>query len=155
MHTNWCVLIEISMEIVMWNFWNVINGHCTDKKISLYGVGGGVKKRQLLLIFSTKTCLRRREGGQKSWKCAYVIYEWSPIHIERWPKTVLTHIFWPTLGAIFRSKNKSHAIWCAGTTLMGKLVCNTDCEAKEVAGGTLTKILIFCMLITLGPKLIS
>ena len=38
---------------------------------------------------------------------------------------------------------------------MGKLDCNTDCEVKEVAGGTMTKILIFCMLITLGPKLIS
>ena len=36
MHTNWCVLIGISMEIGMWNFWNVINGHCTDIKISLY-----------------------------------------------------------------------------------------------------------------------
>ena len=36
MHTNWCVFIEISMEIGMWNFWNVINGHCTDEKISLY-----------------------------------------------------------------------------------------------------------------------
>ena len=38
MHTNWCVLIEISMEIGMWNFWSVINGHCTDGKISLYSI---------------------------------------------------------------------------------------------------------------------
>ena len=30
------IYIEISMEIGMWNFWNVINGHCTDEKISLY-----------------------------------------------------------------------------------------------------------------------
>ena len=37
MHTNWCVLVEISMVIGMWNFWSVINGHCTDgKNITLY-----------------------------------------------------------------------------------------------------------------------
>jgi len=36
MHTNWCVLIEISMEIGMLNFLSVIIGHCTEGRISLY-----------------------------------------------------------------------------------------------------------------------
>ena len=32
MHTNWCVLIEISMEIGMLNFVSGIIGHCTARK---------------------------------------------------------------------------------------------------------------------------
>ena len=35
-------------------------------------------------LFSVlKTCLRRGGGAQKSWKCDYVIYEWSPVWFER------------------------------------------------------------------------
>ena len=41
MHTNCCVLIEISMEIGMWNFWSVINGHCTDGKILVHSNSRG------------------------------------------------------------------------------------------------------------------
>ena len=37
MHTNWCVLIEISMEIGMWNFWSVVNCLCNGTWNSLYG----------------------------------------------------------------------------------------------------------------------
>ena len=36
MHTNWCVLIEISMEIEMINFLIGIIGHCTDGRKLLY-----------------------------------------------------------------------------------------------------------------------
>ena len=35
MHTNWCVLIEISMKIGMLNFLSGIIGHCTEGRISL------------------------------------------------------------------------------------------------------------------------
>ena len=35
MHRNWCVLIEISMEIGMLIFLSLI-GHCTEGRISLY-----------------------------------------------------------------------------------------------------------------------
>ena len=37
MHTNWCVLIEISMEIGMLNFLSGIIGLCTEGRISLRG----------------------------------------------------------------------------------------------------------------------
>ena len=36
MHTNWCVLIEISMEIGMIKFLIGIIGHCTDQKNLLF-----------------------------------------------------------------------------------------------------------------------
>ena len=36
MHTNWCVLIEISMEIGMLNFWSVIICLCNVAWNSLY-----------------------------------------------------------------------------------------------------------------------
>jgi hypothetical protein len=36
MHTHWYVLIEISMEIGMINFWSVIIGHCSDERKLLY-----------------------------------------------------------------------------------------------------------------------
>ena len=36
MHTNWCILIEISMEIGMFKFLIAIIGHCTDQRKLLY-----------------------------------------------------------------------------------------------------------------------
>ena len=38
MHTNWCVLIEISMGIGMLNFWSVINCLCNGVWSSLYQI---------------------------------------------------------------------------------------------------------------------
>ena len=41
--------------------------------------GGGVESENanFCLFLVLKACLRRGEGVQKSYKCAYVIYEWS------------------------------------------------------------------------------
>ena len=43
------------------------------------GKGGGWENAYLCLFKVLKTFLRKREGVQKSQKCDYVIYEWSPV----------------------------------------------------------------------------
>ena len=76
MHTNWCVLIEISMEIGILNFWNMIICLCNGAWNSLYWCFQKEKKTTMKIDFA-KISSKTGQEIHKNWQCAMLA------HIQR------------------------------------------------------------------------